>query len=138
MRNNSGIKWLLGLIAAVIVFHISVLAKIIPYHFVWGGRLQDDNEMYVFELASIVINLVLEAVLLMKGNFVKPLLSKKTINMTLWVFLVLFVLNTIGNLFAKTTFEKSFAVLTLIFALLIWSTLKNEPKIGHKKTPFLK
>jgi hypothetical protein len=128
MGKNSGIKLLLGLIAAVIIFHFSVLLKVIPYHFVWGGRLQNESEMYVFELASIAINLVLGGVLLMKGNFIKPFFSLKTINITLWVFLILFILNTVGNLFAKTNFEKSFAVLTLIFALLIGSILKNKPE----------
>jgi hypothetical protein len=33
---------------------------------------------------------------------------------------VLFTLNTIGNLFAETNFEKYFTLLTLLSSVLIW------------------
>lgn len=127
MNSKSGIKVLLGLILAIIVFHFSVLLKIIPYEFVWGGRLQNDNEMYVFELGSIFANLILGAVLLMKGNFIKPILSEKALNIILWVFLLLFALNTVGNLLAQTTFEKTLAGMTFLFALIIWRILHPGP-----------
>jgi len=39
-------------------------------------------------------------------------------------------LNTIGNFFAKTNFEKSFAVVTIIFAILIGIALKNKTVIN--------
>ena len=127
------IKILLGLLIAVILFHISVIAKAIPYDIAWGGRLQNDSEMYVFEAISILINLFLGLVLLMKGDYIKFRLKKKTIDLILWIFLALFVLNTVGNLFAKTNFEKSFAVLTFVFAILIWTILKTKNIHDTKK-----
>ena len=36
------------------------------------------------------------------------------------------LLNTIGNLFAKTTFEKGFTILTLVNSILLWVILKNN------------
>ena len=36
----------------------------------------------------------------------------------MWVLFLLFLLNTVGNIFAKTTFEQSFAILTAMAALL--------------------
>src|SRR5690606_39031870 len=104
-----------------------ILAKIIPYDIAWGGRLQSTAEMYVFEGLSIVINLFSGFVLLMKSGLVKYYFKPNVINFILWFFLALFVLNTIGNLFAKTNFEKLFSILTLIFALLIWTILKHPP-----------
>ena len=118
--------WLLG---AVMLFHFCILLKIIPYEITWGGRLDNDAEMYVFEGISILINLFLCFVLLMKGKYLTEIIPIKIVDVTLWIFLVLFGLNSIGNIFAKTNFEKSFTLLTLASALLLWIVLrkgKNE------------
>lgn len=71
MKHKLAIHILLGLIAVVISFHIFVMVKIIPYNIAWGGRLQNDKEMYAFEAISILINLFLGLLLLMKGNYLK-------------------------------------------------------------------
>ena len=126
MKFKTSIHILLGLLVMVILFHIAVIVKAIPYNIAWGGRLENDQEMYVFEAISILINLFLGFVLLMKASYIKFRFKKKAINIILWIFLVLFVLNTVGNLFAKTNFEQSFAVLTFVFAILIWIILKSE------------
>ena len=124
MNYKTSINILLGLLIAVILFHIAVIAKAIPYDIAWGGRLQNDSEMYIFEAISILINLFLGLVILMKGNYIEYQFKSKTIDLILWIFLVLFVLNTFGNLFAKTDFEKSFAILTFVFAILIWTIVR--------------
>ena len=129
---KTSINIFLGLLIAVILFHITIMAKVIPYDIAWGGRLQNDSEMYVFETISILINLFLGFILLMKGNYIKFQFKKKTIDIILWIFLALFVLNTIANIFAKTNFEKLFAVLTFIFAILIWVILKMKNINGNK------
>ncbi len=126
MNYKTSINILLGLLIAVTLFHIAIIVKIIPYNIAWGGRLQNDSEMYVFEAISIGVNLFLGLILLMKGDYIRFRFNKKTINLILWGFLALFVLNTFGNLFAKTNFEKSFAVLTGVFAILIWTILKTK------------
>jgi len=82
--------------------------------------------MYIYESISILIILFLGLVLRMKVGHVPFRFKNKTINIILWIFLILFLLNTIGNIFAKTKFEKSFAVLTLVFAILIWTILKSK------------
>ncbi len=128
MNINIQIKILIGLLFSVILFHICIIVKIIPYNIAWGGRLTNDNEMYVFESISILINLFLSWLLLMKGEFVQFKFPNKTVNLILWIFFALFILNTVGNLFAKTNFEKLFALLTGLSAILIWNILK------HKKT----
>ncbi len=127
MNDKTSIKILLALLIAVILFHISVIAKVVPYDIAWGGRLQDDSEMYVFESISILIILFLGLVLLMKGDHVKFRFKNKTTNIILWIFLSIFLLNTVGNIFAKTNFEKLFAIVTFLFAILIWTILKNKP-----------
>ncbi len=132
MNYKTSIKILLALLIAVILFHISVIAKVVPYDIAWGGRLQDDSEMYVFESISILIILFLGLVLLMKGDHVKFRFKNKTTNIILWIFLSIFLLNTVGNIFAKTNFEKLFAIVTFLFAILIWTILKNKPTATPK------
>ncbi|MFT2011076.1 hypothetical protein ACMA1I_20570 [Pontibacter sp. 13R65] len=126
MNSRAAIKIMLWLFTAVTLFHLCIILKLIPYEITWGGRLENDSEMYVFESLSILLNVFLILMLLIKGKFIRQMLSIRVVNIILWAFLFLFGLNTIGNLFAKTYFEKSFAVLTLASSILIWIILKEK------------
>ena len=128
---NNSIKIFLGLLFAVILFHLCIITKIIPYDITWGGRLRNDTEMYVFETISILINVFLSWVISMKGNFVKYKFPNKAVNIILWIFFSIFILNTIGNIFAKTFFEKFFAILTGLSAILIWNITKERKTTNH-------
>ena len=127
MNKNIYAKIMLGILSLVTVFHLCIIARLIPYDIAWGGRLKNDTEMYAFETLSLIINLFLGLILLMKGGYLKFQFSEKVINITLWAFLVIFILNTAGNILAKTSFEKSFAFLTLLLAWLIWKILRYNP-----------
>lgn len=122
---KNSIKIFLGLLFTVILFHICIMLRIIPYNIAWGGRLTNDNEMYVFETISILINVFLSWILLMKGDFVKFKFSENAVKIILGTFFGLFILNTIGNIFAKTNFEKFFAILTGLSAILILNIIKQ-------------
>ena len=122
---HKAIKILLGLLSIVILLHIFILIKIIPYAIAWGGQLQNDEQMYMFETTSIFINLFLIFILLMKGRYIRLQFKEKTINILLWIFFMLFLLNTVGNLFAQTNFEKLFSILTLTLVILIWVILRS-------------
>ncbi len=128
MKPSLAIKFMLWLLVTVVLFHLSVVLKIIPYEITWGGRLKNDTEMYVFESISILTNLLLFLVLLIKGNYLTEIVPMKIVNIILWIFFFLFGLNTIGNILAETTFEKFFALLTLAASVLIWLILKKDKK----------
>jgi hypothetical protein len=119
------IKTLIVVYSIITVFHSCILLKIIPYDITWGGRLQNDQEMYAFETTSIAINLFLIWILLMKGDFVAYKFPVKVIHFILWIFVVVFALNTVGNIFAKTLLEKAFTLLTLGSALAIGFVLRR-------------
>lgn len=125
------IRILTGMLALVIAFHFLIFFKIIPFNIVWGGRLQSEQEMYMFEGVSIILNLLLIWILSLKAKNV----NRKYVDIILWIFFIIFSLNTIGNLFAQTNFEKYFSILTLIFALLLWKILreKNEEQLTTKR-----
>jgi hypothetical protein len=119
------INTLLLISALVTVFHALILLRVIPFEITWGGKLKTVEEMYVFETLSILINSFFVFILLQKGEYIRYVMGRKTVNMILWIFFVLFTLNTIGNLFAETNFEKYFTLLTLLSSLLIWLTQRT-------------
>ena len=126
MKTNVYIRLVVFLLSIVTAFHFCLIAKLIPYDIAWGGRLKNDIEMYTFETISIVINLFLISILLIKGKYLRFTLNNKSVNIVLWIFFFIFILNTVGNMLAKTTFEKAFSVLTLTLAFLIWKILKSK------------
>ena len=126
MKPKTAIKALLIVYTAILLFHFAILLKLIPYGITWGGKLQSDQEMYVFESVSIFINLIFMFMLAMKGGLVKQFIPISGVNIILWVFFGLFCLNTVGNIFAETTFEKCFTIVTLGTAWLLWVVLKSK------------
>lgn len=112
---------LLFLLAVVTVFHVLVLAQVVPFQNVWGGRLKTVQEMYVFETISLLLNTFLIFIVLQKSGSVKRVLSYRIINAVLYIFAGIFVLNTIGNLFAVQWIEKVLGtLLTFVSAFLCW------------------
>ena len=123
---QQAIKIMLVLLSAVMVFHILVITQVIPYTIVWAGKLKNVKDMYQFEGSSIFINLMLIVMLLAKGEYIQLPVSQQFISIVLWLFVFLFALNTIGNLFAKTNFEKFvFTPLTFISSLLLFRIVKK-------------
>jgi len=109
------------LLACVAVFHLFVLAGVVPYSIVWGGLLESANQMYIFETISLMLNLAIIVVVGTKGGFIKPYLPNKMVTFSLWVLTALFALNTVGNLFAESKLEMIlFTPLTLISSILFY------------------
>lgn len=112
---------LIGLFLLVIVFHLLITTGVIPFSIVWGGRLGSKEEMYRFETVSLLINAAFVAVLWIKKRSIREGKSPRWVTGILWFFLVLFVVNTIGNLFAESLVEKLvFTPITFISAVLIY------------------
>ena len=136
MKNKSiSVNILVGITTLATIFHLLILVGVIPYEITWGGRLKSLEEMYVFETISILINSFFVFVLLQKGGYIRSFLGKKTVSVILWVFFAIFVLNTVGNVFAKTTFEKFFAIVTLDllrYCKSISYTLNRNSKAPHR------
>jgi len=121
--SNKYIQVMLATVAMITLFHFSILLKVIPYDITWGWRLTNDTQMYVFESISIIVNLFLMFILMMKWWYIKRFLSSRSIKVILWMFMILFILNTIWNIFAQTHFEKIFTWVTAMFAFCIWKIL---------------
>lgn len=121
---------MITLISLVIVFHLAVITSLIPYDIVWAGKIHTLREMYTFESVSIAVNILLLVTLIMKNEYIKNGVSQSILDLLLWIFVIVFILNTVGNLMAETLFERwVFTPLTLISAVLLWVIVRKEGQV---------
>jgi hypothetical protein len=117
-------KIALIIIVAYCIFHVLILLQIIPYTIVWGGKIKSISEMYILEGVALIIMLFIGLILSMKSKLVKPIFSAKTTKRILMVFALFFLINTIGNLLAKTIIEKCQAIITIYLAIVFYKSIK--------------
>ena len=109
------------IMVSIIIFHLLILAGIVPYNIVWGGRLSSPNQMFWVELLSITVNIAMLFIVGQKAGLLRALLSRNVITTALWVMCALFVVNTFGNMLSVNSFEKLvFTPLTFLLALFSW------------------
>ena len=110
----------LAILSAVVLFHVLVVSGIVPKTIVWGGRISDPAQVIRAEIVSIMILLVTAAIVAMRWRSLAQGAPNVVLAVGTWVLVGLFALNTVGNLFAKTLFERAvFTPLTLLLALLM-------------------
>lgn len=127
MTKTLALKLLFGILTMVLLFHLLVFTQVIPYELVWAGKISSTEEMYVFETVSILINILLVYTLFVKSKNIKENKTNKLVNIIIWIFVVLFALNTLGNLFAENRIEQVVGtLLTSISSLLCWFIVRKE------------
>lgn len=110
---------LLSILLMVIVFHVLVLTGVVPFQMVWGGRLAGRQEMIVFETISILLNALMLLAVGLHTGLLRLSVNRKITTVALWLMVILFLVNTVGNLFSNNQTEKIiFTPLTLILGLL--------------------
>ena len=129
MQQKQAIRIALYLVKVFILFPLCILTGMLTPDITWGGNLKNDSAMYTAEVLSLIINLFLGLILLIKGKYISGFISMEAVNVFLWCFLVFFCLNTIGNLLAETLIEKSLSIITLFFTYLIFMILRRSTKI---------
>tara|TARA_Y100001980_G_C14556892_1_gene352502 strand:+ start:72189 stop:72608 length:420 start_codon:yes stop_codon:yes gene_type:complete len=105
------------------LFHLSIIIGIVifdyaPVEFLWGGQMETRDELLRFEWVSLGVILICLNTVLIRYGWVQLPGMLKTTRVILWVLMALFFLNTLGNILAETVFEKIFAPVTLVLALL--------------------
>lgn len=107
------------LLGAVLIFHFLILTELIPFDQVWAGRLKSVEEMRQFETFSILMNVLMLSVFIIKYRLILREKRNRFIDILIWIFAGFFALNTLGNLFAQSTMELILGTaLTLISAVL--------------------
>lgn len=122
-------KILVSIFSLILIFHFLVLFGFIPFKIVWGGRINSESEMILFESISIGINLVMIGLVLTYSQIIKNNIPVKILRIGIWAMAVLFAVNTLGNILSLNNFEKwFFTPQTFILSILcIWLALKNQP-----------
>ena len=120
---DRAVQWSLFLFGLVILFHFAVIVGIllfdyVPIDFLWVGRMETEEQLLVFEVISLLITILCFLVVLMRSGRISIPGWVGAARIVLWILFLLFVLNTVGNVVAKTNFEKSFALVTAMLATL--------------------
>jgi hypothetical protein len=106
---------------ATLVFHFLILFGIIPFENTWGGRLENREQMAVFESISILVTLLVMGAVGISAGYLNWKIKPIILKVLFYVLMVVFALNTVGNLFANNDFEKFYATpVTLILAIFCW------------------
>lgn len=115
----------LALFIIFTLFHLSVILGIIlfdyaPVDYLWGGRMQTSEELLIFEIFSLVVQIIAIFIVLLRAGFINNPALKTSARIAIWILFVLFLLNTIGNILAETWFERFMGIITLILAVLMF------------------
>ncbi len=107
----------LGLLA---LFHVLVLAGIMPAGIVWGGRAADPSvSVLAVEGFSLGVTVLFGLVVAAKAGRLRLPNLTITVRMGVWVVFAYFALNTLGNLTSSSSVEKVvFSAVSGLLALL--------------------
>ncbi len=126
MNKKTALISMFSILGIVLTFHLLIFTELIPYDKVWAGRLNSVEEMKSFEVFSILLNIFMLSVLLIKYKLLKKKKTNKIVDVFIWIFTVIFTLNTLGNLFAKNKIELVLgSLLTLTSAILCFIIAKK-------------
>lgn len=113
----------IGIITIVFgLFHLLVLIGVVPDTIIWGGRITDRQKLIVMETVSLIMIVLVGVLSFVHGRMITAGNGSMVLRIVMWVFAALFLANTVGNLFAKTAFER-FAF-TPVTAVLTFLTLR--------------
>lgn len=117
------------ILGIILIFHFLIFTEQIHYDKVWAGKLKSVEEMKSFETFSILLNLFMLVILFIKYKLLEKGTSNKIIDLFIWVFVVLFALNTVGNLFSQNTIELILGTfLTLTSSILCFIIVKKKQR----------
>ena len=109
---------LIILFLMIITFHVIVLIGLIPMDMIWGGRLKTQQELYVFESVSVLLNALMLWATIIRIRYIQPRQPSTFTRVVFWLMFILFFLNTIGNMMALNNLESYiFTPITLLLAL---------------------
>lgn len=112
---------IMAISTAALLMHVLILLKILPYDFVWGGRLTNEADVIVFEIISIVMQAFFLLIVAAKAGYVFKGKFRRTVQVGIWVLFGMMVLNTIGNLASNSGFETMVMTpVTIVLALLLF------------------
>lgn len=119
INSNFAAKTFLLLNLLGVLFHILVILKIVPYSMVWGGRVNNEN-YWMLEILSLLVLAVASFIIAGRAGFIHLRKFNKIFYFGCWLLLVVFILNTVGNLTSSVQIERYFfSTVTFVIVLLL-------------------
>ncbi|SMP28871.1 hypothetical protein [Shimia sagamensis] len=116
-------RFLIVLPSLFLIFHLLIIAGVLPHSIVWGGRLTDQT-MLPFELLALALNLLLMLVGGVAGGFVTSSGARSVVEKIQWFLFYFVVVNTVLALFSTTLFEVLLTPVTAIYAVCLYRIAK--------------
>ena len=111
---------LLGISALLLILHLLVLFGIVPPQIIWDTTITDKASIAISEAIAIFFLAVFVTGILAKLKHPAFKLFYRLSDSFLWIMVVYFLLNVIGDLMSDSAVEKLlYAPLTLIFSVLV-------------------
>lgn len=105
----------------MLLVHIMIVLKILPYTFIWGGQIKNDSDLIKMESISILIQILFIFIIALKAGFILKGKFKKTASMGVWMIFAYMLLNTVGNLASRSGMETMIMTpITILLALLLF------------------
>ncbi|MFC0214539.1 hypothetical protein ACFFK0_19075 [Paenibacillus chartarius] len=119
---------LLVTFVVLVIFHILVIAQVVPAGMVWGGQFQGSTgSLLMVEIFALLLTVVFALFVALKLRYVYIPISGKIAQTGVWVLFAYFVLNTLGNLAAVTWTEKLvFTPITIVLAILTYRVARMK------------
>lgn len=113
----------LGIIAiasdlSMTVLELLVIAKVLPYSIIGGGRLDTYEEAAALAGFSIIMQVVIALCIGVSSDIIRLEKGKKFTNTVLRIFTIYFAFNIALNLLGKTWLEKVLASLICIIQIV--------------------
>ncbi|MCJ8013520.1 hypothetical protein MUG84_17475 [Paenibacillus sp. KQZ6P-2] len=103
----------------LVIFHILILLRIVPYETVWGGQIVDSSSLMILECIALFLTIMFILVISIKIGYIKTKRFMKANNIGIWIMFGYFSLNTIGNFASVVSVEKMIlAPITILMTLL--------------------
>lgn len=112
---------ILAINTMALFMHGLILLNILPYGFVWGGRLKKQEDVILFEMISILIQIVFISIVAVKAGYILKGKFKRTSNIGIWAIFAVMILNSLGNLASHSFLETVVMTpITILLALLVF------------------
>ncbi len=106
-------------LSMLVIFHCLVLLRVIPFDYLWGGKLPGISQTLFLETISVVVTLIMMAVVAIYGGLIRSKLHPEIIRFAIWAIVGFFLLNAIGTFNSENRIEKNvFTPVTLVLSML--------------------
>lgn len=111
---------LLAAMGALVVYHVLMIAGVLPAEAAWGGRAAASRDRLVaLETVALLVTLIFAAFIAAKGGLLRARALRRIGGVGVWIVFAYLILNCVGNLASPTPVERwILAPATVVLALL--------------------